>query len=141
MKKIHKIICLSIVIAASLPTMIEADTIDLPPSPKVAIMLLANRLGAETGIPSSMLKSIVKAESGYDNNTPGDHGQAIGICQYHKQTFDQYAGYYYKATGITLVYGNAADELTLMDWQFEHYPQSRKLWSTYRRIYKNVKVS
>lgn len=54
------------VIAVSLPTILEANEISQPPSPKAAYMLLANQIGTAYGVKIPLMKRIVKCESSWD---------------------------------------------------------------------------
>jgi hypothetical protein len=129
-------ILMSIVIAvAGLPTILQADTEVPLPSAKEQIMLLADNIGAQSGIASSMIKNIIRAESNYDPSAIGDHSLAHGIVQYHEAEFDDYESKYFKKTGNHLNYDSSEDQLKLMAWQFKNYPLSRNDWSTYRRMY------
>jgi hypothetical protein len=60
-------LCLGMVIAVSLPTILEANDIAQPPSPKVAYMLLANKIGTAYGVSIPTMKRIVKCESSWDS--------------------------------------------------------------------------
>lgn len=66
MNKFISIICLSVAIAASLPGLIEADVIDVPPSPKVQYMLLANSIATQYGVKIATIKAIINCESSWD---------------------------------------------------------------------------
>jgi hypothetical protein len=135
MKSLIGQVCLGIAIAIMLPSMTTADTIVPAPPFKASVMLAIDSLSTQTGIPSSLVKNIVKNESGYDEDAIGDHGLAHNVAQFHQETFDQYEKLYFNATGRHLNYDSATDQITLMCWMFKNYPQSKDLWSTYRRIY------
>lgn len=121
-----------------LPTIIEADTIANPPSPKVAVMLLADEISTQTGVDPVMIKNVLQHESGYDQNAIGDHGRARNVAQYHKDEFDSYNKKYAAKNGISLNYNSAEDQIRLMTYQFKYYPRSRNDWSTYRKLYGKV---
>lgn len=135
MNKIIKILFFAIVIGVCLPTILEADDIDSPPTGKVFYMLLANSVSAQYGIPAAVVKNVLKHESDYDPNAVGDHGKAHGIPQYHKGTFDQYEADYFRATGEHLNYASSEDEIKLMVWQWKYYPATKGLWSTFKTLY------
>jgi len=125
-------ICTIFLAVLALPTIINADDIvPLSYPPKVAYMLLANELGVQYGIPSSEIKNVLKAESGYSQEAVGDHGKALSCAQFHKDTFDGYAAQY----GQPLNYPSCIDQEKLMAWMWASNPQTTQLWTTYRRSY------
>lgn len=134
MKKIHTILCLSIVAAITLPTILNAEDISQPPSPKVAVMLLADSLSAQMNIDPYQVKYVLKNESDYSGEAIGDHGAAKSVAQYHEDTFDHYESLYFAANGQHLNYNSATDQIRLMTWQWKVYPQSKLEWTTYRRL-------
>lgn len=127
-----------IVIAVMLPTILEADTIASPPSPKVAVMLLANKISYETGVDAAMIKNVLKHESGFNQDAIGDHGKAHNVAQYHEDEFNGYNKKYQAQFGLSLNYNSAEDQIRLMTYQFKYYPRSRRDWSTYRKLYGKV---
>lgn len=131
-----KTILLAVAIAVSLPSLIQADT--KPPSypPKVAVMLLAEEYSSKMGVSPFQVKYVLKHESGYSQDAVGDKGKAVGVSQYHLDTFNRYEGLFFKATGQRLNYNSAQDQITLMTWQWRVYPQSKHEWSTYRNLNK-----
>lgn len=66
-KIITKTILLAIVIAAMLPTIMQADTNPEPIVPaKVAYQLLANQISAQYAVPASKVKKIISCESNWN---------------------------------------------------------------------------
>lgn len=128
-------ICLGLVAAITLPTILQADEIVQPPSPRASYMLLANETGTSYGIPPSEIKTVLKLESNYDQDAVGDRGHAHGVAQYHRPTFDRYESLYFRATGTHLDYGSGTDQIMLMAWQWKNYPKSKGEWSTWRHAY------
>lgn len=131
---------MAVAIGVCLPTILQADDIAPAPPAKVYFMLLADTMSAQYHISPYAVKYVLKHESEYDPNKPGDHGLANGVAQYHRQTFNQYEGYYFKATGMHLNYGSSEDQIKLMAWQWSNYPESKKLWSTYRDLHSGKKI-
>lgn len=65
-KIITKTILLAVVIAAMLPTIMQADTNPEPVVPaKVAYQLLANQISAQYAVPAANVKKIIKCESNW----------------------------------------------------------------------------
>lgn len=133
MKTIIKTICLAIVFAITLPTIIQADSIDSPLTGKAFYMVLADEVSSDYSISAPMVKTVLSHESSYNPLAIGDHSLAHGIAQFHEETFDQYEAYYYKSTGRHLNYDSSEDQIKLMGWMWKNYPQSKDLWSTYRK--------
>lgn len=72
MSQIIKTILLGLVIAAMLPTLIQADSISPPLSTlKGGYQVMANQISAAYAVPSSTVKSIIKCESSW--NTDAHH--------------------------------------------------------------------
>lgn len=118
------------------PSMIKADDIvPLSYPTRVAVMLLADSISAETGVSPFQVKSVLKAESGYNPAAVGDHGLAHGPAQFHQATFNQYEALYFTATNQHLNYDSAQDQITLMAWMWKTYPSSKLQWSTYRKLF------
>ena len=52
---------------------------------KGAVVYLAENMGLD----KSQLLTTIQCESSFDNTKIGDHGLAVGIAQFHKETFDR----------------------------------------------------
>lgn len=81
--------------------------------------------------PKKELLNVSFCESSYNTNAKGDQGKAIGIFQYHKETFFRYA----KLMGEELDYYSSNDQAKLTAFIFAHYPQEKKAWSCYTSQY------
>lgn len=133
MKTVIKTIFFAIVISSCIPNIIEADSIESPPSGRAFYMVLANEVSTAYGISAPMVKTVLKHESNYNSAAVGDHGLAHGVAQFHKQTFDYYEAFYYKSSGQHLNYDSSEDQIKLMCWMWKNYPKTKNLWSTYRK--------
>lgn len=126
-------ICTILVGVITLPTTINADDIvPLRFPPKVAYMLLANELGTQYSIPPARIKHVLKNESDYSQQAIGDHGKAVGIAQFHKDTFKGNEKLYFNIFGEHLNYDSAIDQEKLMTWMWATYPHTTRLWTTYK---------
>ncbi len=129
--KIAFTLCVAIVLGTNI-LIGEADIAPLSNTPKVAYMLLANELGAFYSIPPARIKHVLKHESGYSQDAVGDHGKAIGVAQFHKQTFIGNEQLYFTANNQHLNYDSGVDQIKLMTWMWKTYPKSTGQWTTYK---------
>lgn len=73
-------------ISASIPGLIEADVIDIPPSPKVQYELLADRIGAEYGVKIATIKAVINCESSWsvDAHKVTSRENSYGLVQINR---------------------------------------------------------
>lgn len=138
-----KNITTSVLLAALIlvPSMTAADdTVPLSYPPKVATMLLASSLSAQMGVDPYQVKYVLKHESGYSQDAVGDHGLAVGVGQYHKDTFNHYEKLYFNTTGTHLNYYTAQDQVRLMTWQWKVFPKSKYEWTTWRDKFGKIEL-
>lgn len=63
------------------------------------------------------LAKVIQCESSFNPYPiPGDSGEAFGVAQFHKPTFEAFT----KQMGVKLDYYNPLDQLRVMVWAFNH---------------------
>lgn len=108
---------------------------DLPPSYTPSIHQIIVKQSQIWHVKEEQIYNVVKAESGFNQNAIGDKGLAKNCAQYHEATFNRYENLYFKKTGEHLEYNSCMDQIKLMSWQWNVYPQSKHEWTTYTKLY------
>jgi len=81
----------------------------------------------------NMLSEVIRCESSFNTDIYGDHGEAYGLGQFHKQTF--YA--FVKDRGMSpddYDYKNPLDQLAIMSWAFSQGNKYIRHWSCARHL-------
>jgi soluble lytic murein transglycosylase-like protein len=97
----------------------EAPT---PPVPikQPTVQELVSKYAMINGLSPEKLLLIAKCESGFNQKAIGDHGLAIGIFQFHQQTWDSFS----QKMGEELDIHSANDQAKLASWAFKNGLQS-----------------
>jgi soluble lytic murein transglycosylase-like protein len=79
--------------------------------------------------------NVAKSESNYNINALGDGGRALGIFQFHKETFFWMAEEYKKQYGLKIRpdYNNAEDQIKVAIWAMSKSNDYACHWTTWRR--------
>lgn len=104
-------------------TSAELKITDLPVA--MQIEHFANLYGADV----SVVKAVVRCESGGDHKSKGDSGFSKGIAQFQKSTFYRMA----KLKGEDLNYESQFDQIKLLSYAMAN-PDLAREWSTFRAI-------
>lgn len=124
---IHISIVLGIVFGSTVPV---AESLPIPSvyAPSIRQIIVKSAVTFNTN-PEILLK-VAMCESSLNPQSIGDHGHAIGIFQYHKNTFERFVKLY----GEPLDYHSSFDQAKLTAFIFKTYPQYRNNWSCWRKI-------
>lgn len=136
MKPIAITICLALVLGLHIQIVSESDVVPLH-NQKADILVLAKEVSQKYAVSYQQVAFVIEHESSLNPLAVGDHGLAIGLCQFHKATFDMYENKYFIANGEHLSYTTPNDQIILMTWMWHVYPQSKYQWSTYRMLKSN----
>ena len=74
------------------------------------------------GVDPSVSLAVARCESGYDSSVKGDYKNgvplALGLFQYHNETWNRHYKEFFNTTGITLDRNIPADNAQLANWAF-----------------------
>ena len=89
----------------------------------IEIKLAIDYVSEKYGLDKAALYTTIQCESGFDNSKIGDHGLAVGIAQFHPDTFKRFC------TGD---YHSAKDQLNCMGQMWQKKLQHHwTCWSRY----------
>lgn len=111
-----------------LPTKDEAIELEIPNTPQEYIEYYAKIYNTDPNV----LLSVAKCESEFNQNNIGDGNRAVGLFQFHQETWNRMS----KLLGEKLDRNSVKDQARLSAFIFANYPEMRKEWSTYRAIEK-----
>lgn len=91
----------------------------------------ADKYAQQYQIDASVFKKVMWCESSNRPDAIGDNGKAVGVMQFHKETFDEQS----KLLGEELDYNSTKDQIKLASWMFSKNKQSH--WTCYNKVTNN----
>ena len=119
---------ISLCLAITLPT--KADMTYIPPR-VLGVQETIAKYAEIYNAPEKELLTVAFCESSYNPKAVGDSGKARNIFQYHRPTFERFA----ELMGEDLDYYSYHDQAKVTAWVFANYPQYKKHWTCYTKIY------
>jgi len=125
-----KIIATTLAVALILGNIGFASSDDLPPSYTPTVHQIIVKAATAYHIDPLPLYKVAKCESNLDIHAIGDHGLAIGLLQFHRETFNQYA----KQLEIQNPdINNPSQQAAVSAYMFSLHRQSA--WTCYGKLY------
>lgn len=86
----------------------------------------AAKYGNDVGV----MEEVLRCESNFKQTAVGDHGNARGVAQFWKGTFDRFKA----ESGLDVEYTDEEGQIELMNWAMAHGYESH--WSCHAKVLK-----
>lgn len=106
----------------------ETTTLEVTIINKTYIEEKVNQFSNIYNVDPKLVSKIIQCESQFDHDALGDGGQAFGVMQYHKASFQRHA----KLMGEELDYYSTHDQIKLSVWAIAN--GHAREWTSFRAI-------